>query len=174
MKNYFNLSKSNDSWLFYFKFPMLVLLAIFTLSACRSEDDEELEVPENTLVGIWQPYKLSQTATLSTGPYVDGVAYTSCQQRGRILFSADGTGNSKTYNEVGGACMLQDDSNFTYTFNPATMEFTITDAAGMKQTGMVKSLTNSELVYEVTGIYTFQGEPNVSVTTMITARKAKD
>ena len=174
MKNYFNSSKTNSSWLFYLKFPVLALLAILTLSACRTDDDEEIDIPENTIVGIWQPYKLSQNATLSSGPYVNDVAYTSCQQRGRIIFNMDGTATAKTYGETGGSCVLQDESNFSYTFNPVTMEFSITDAAGIKQTGLVRALSDSELVYEVSGTYTFQGEPNVKVTTMVTARRAKD
>ncbi len=174
MKNYFNRSKTNDFWLFYIKFPLLAILTMLTLSACRSDDDDEMELPENTLVGIWQPYKLEQSATLSTGSYENSVAYSSCQQRGRVIFNADGSANAKTYSETGGSCMLQDDTNFTYTFNPVTMEMTVTDAAGMKQTGLVKTLTDSELVYQVSGTYTFQGEPNIKVTTTVTARKAKD
>ena len=154
------------------KLPFLLLLLALTLVACRDNENEDR--PESDLFGLWQPYKMTQTATLSTGPYSVSTEYSICEQKGRILFTDDGLGNAKTYSEANGPCILQDDSNFTYTYDAVTNTLVITSANGTSQTGSIKELSESNLVYELVGSYDFQGEQDVTVTTTVTARKTKD
>lgn len=175
MKNLAKTSVLKSRPLIFLKFPLLLLLIFFSLMACRSsEDEDENEIPDNTIVGIWQPYKATMSGNTSAGTFVDSVVYTDCQQRGRMIFSAAETGTLKTYNSTNGNCTMQSETAFTYSFNTATNAITITEASGNKLTGTVKSLTTSELALELTGSTTFHGEPNVQVKTELTLRRTKD
>ena len=155
-----------------FFFPLFVLSLIFVLFSCRNDNDDQTEA-EN-LVGIWQPYKMNQKATLSTGNYDRTTDFTVCQQKSRIVFGADSNGSTKTYTDINDNCVLQGDANFRYTYDADSNILVITNADGSSQSGSVVELTNSALVYELTGTYDFEGENNVLVKTTFYARKTKD
>ncbi|WP_027375755.1 lipocalin-like domain-containing protein [Kaistella palustris] len=155
--------------------PLLLLMMFFTVSSCRSDDnsDEQQTATEN-LLGIWQPYRFNQTATLNSGTYNQTTDYTICQQKSRIYFSENNMGSTKLYGEENGNCVMQSNDNFTFSYDAQTKALTITNSDGTTQTGTVIRLTESELVYELTGTYDFQGQTNVAVKTTIYARKTKD
>lgn len=166
--------KSRLSGTFVWLLPILLLFVAVSLQSCRLDDDKNNNMEDQNLVGIWQPYRLNQKATLTTGAYDQTTEFTICQQKGRITFSDNNTGSSKTYADVNDACFLQDEANFTYIYDTNSNILTITNEDGTSQSGSVVKLTPSELVYELVGNYDFQGETNVQVKTTFYARRTKD
>lgn len=154
------------------RLPVLMLFVALALVSCRNDENDDR--PEADLFGLWQPYKISQSGTLNGTPFNEATELSVCEQKGRILFTNDGLGNAKTYSDANGNCILQDESDFTYTYDASTNTLVITGEDGTSQTGSIKELSESNLVYELVGTYDYQGQPNVTVTTVITARKTKD
>lgn len=153
-----------------FLIPLLCSMFLLIFSSCRKDDNETAQA---NLVGHWQPYKMTQSATLSTGPVSNTTDYTSCQQRSRVIFNANQSGSLITYNDENGACVKQGESSFTYTYTPDNNEISIKNPDGTTQIATVQSLTTSDLVAKTVSTFDFQGE-NVAVTTTIYARKAVD
>lgn len=149
--------------------PLFFLFMLISVFSCKNDDDDNME--KANLIGKWQPYKLSQSATLSTGPFNNTTDLNECQQRSRILFNSDNSGRSTLYSEENGTCSLQADSNFTYTFNPDNNDLTVKSPDGSTHSGTVESISSTNLVYKLVGEYDFEGEDNVRVTTIISARK---
>ena len=153
---------------------ILPLLMLLISVACRSNDDNVPMDNDEALIGIWQPYKYTQKATLSTGPYDQSTDLTVCQQKSRVIFEQNDAGTAKLYGEDSGTCTLQNEASFTYTYDNSSKMLTIKNSDGTSQTGTVKQLTESDLVYEQVGTLEIQGEPNVKVTTTIYGRRTKD
>lgn len=152
-------------------FPLLLLLMISV--SCRSNDEET--PPDNqALIGIWQPYKYNQKATLSTGPYDKTTDLTICQQKSRVIFDQNDAGTTKMYGEDNGTCTLQNEATFTYTYDASSKTLNIKNSDGTTQSGTIKQLSESDLVYELVGTLEIEGEPNVKVTTTIYGRRTKD
>ena len=154
--------------------PLFFLMIVLTAISCRDDDNKQEQVDMQNLIGLWQPYKFTQTATLSTGAYNQTTDYTVCQQKSRIIFSENNVGTAKVFGEENGSCVLQNTDNFTYDYNPGTKTLSVTSSDGSKQTGTVLKISTSDLVYELTGTYNFEGETNIAVKTTIYARKTKD
>ena len=149
--------------------PALFTFLLLFFFSCRNDDDDA----QSALIGKWQPYKMTQAATLSTGPVNYTTNFTECQQKTRITFNDETNGNSTVYGEEGGVCVQQENSNFTYTYNSSTGALVIDPANAEAQSGVVKTLTGSDLVYEMKGTYDFEGE-TVEVTTTFYTRKTNN
>ena len=144
------------------------LLLSFSFFSCNNDDDN---VERASLVSKWQPYKLTQSAVLSTGSVSNTTDFNDCQQRSRVTFNSDKSGNSTLYGYENRNCLIQADSNFKYSYNPDNNELVVRNPDGSTQTGTVQSLTATDLVYKLVGVYDYEGEENVEVTTIISARK---
>lgn len=167
-------NKSNVIALFLKILVLPFLIATLMLSSCRSDDDESAALPQQPLVGIWQPYKMMTRATLSTGPFSETTNYTICQQKSRIIFDDDKVGSAKIFNDEGTNCVLQNSFSFNYNYDPVTKVLTTENSDGTTTTGTVVQLTSTDLVYELTTVGEFQGEPNVTVSTTIYTQRTKD
>nr|WP_315025891.1 lipocalin family protein [uncultured Chryseobacterium sp.] len=100
---------------------LLLLFAgvlLFVATGCNNDNDN---VRESPLVGLWQPLKEVVT-TVKTGeqPISDQITYTDCQKQSRWWFSTETTGKKIDVTEPttpGGLCNILPDKNFTYTYD---------------------------------------------------------
>ena len=168
-------SKTPASKKFMLFIPILFLLMLLSFVSCRNNDDNPSDsTAAQNLIGIWQPYKMNQKATLTSGNYDQTTDFTICQQKGRIIFNDNNIGSVTTYSEINGTCVQQDKAMFTYVYDDNSKILTITNADGTKQAGTVIQLTPTDLVYELVGNYDFQGQTNVQVKTTFYVRRTKD
>ena len=117
------------------------IFALFT--SCRSDSDSDEQ--QLTLTGNWRPDKLMTTITSNGGTTTTTVVTNDCQQKSRLMFGTDTTGKIKYYDDSNGTCSVLFDLDLSYSYNPATKEFSIT-TNGNKMDGAVTTLTNNNMV----------------------------
>ena len=122
---------------------MSAAIILTLLMSCRS--DNESDSNQLMLNGNWRPDKIMTTTTANGGTTTTSVVTNECQQKGRITFLTNTTGNFKYYDTVNGTCSMIIELDFTYTYNPASRDFSIT-TNGNKMDGAVTTLTNNNMV----------------------------
>lgn len=134
------------------------------LMSCRSESDSESS--QLMLTGTWRPDRIVTTITANGGSTSSITEVNDCQQKSRIMFATESTGNLKYYDNVNTACSIIFDVDFTYSYNPSTKAFSIT-TNGNKMDGEVTSLTNDKMVV----YYVDKSNPQTTTKVEITATK---
>ncbi len=147
--------------------------AFFVLVSCRSNDEDTQDMNNAQLNGLWQPYKMTQAAVINGSNYNQTVEFSICEQKTRVLFN-NGAGSIKAFADSDGLCEEQPQQEFTYNYNADTKMLTVTNSNGDTQSGIVKTITESDLIYELKGTFDVPGQGNVSGTTTIYARRTKD
>lgn len=151
-------------------FPALILLFAGLFLSCRNDTVDNTPYTTN-IKGNWQPLKMVQSAALTSGTVTNVNEFSECQQRGRIILGDNNAGTAKVYGVNGTECTLVSSSTFTYTYDPSTNILIITNADATTQSGTVKTLTISDLVYTFTAVGDFQGQSNVTITTTLYFRR---
>ncbi len=157
-----------------YRYALLLFCGVFfVLASCRSNDEDSENMNDAQLNGLWQPYKMTQAAVINGSNYNQTVEYSICEQKTRVIFN-NGAGSIKAFADNNGTCEQQPLREFTYDYNADTKMLTVTYAGGDTQSGTVKTITDSDLIYELKGTFDVPGQGNVSGTTTIYARRTKD
>lgn len=140
-------------------FVISVALILGFLTSCRSDNNSESA--QLMLTGSWQPDKIVSVATPINGaPTTTTVVTNACQKKGRLVFNANSTGKVTYWDASSGTCIVTLQSDFTYSFNPDTKQFTITINNNTME-GAVTTLTDGNLV-----IY-YVDKSNASITNKV-------
>ena len=144
---------------------ILLLLAAFMLLvtiSCRGGDDNEAI---NPIVGKWAMQKYSYSYVQNGQTITEEDVANACERKSTVEFRADNKGTDISYSDDSGTCVLESQSEFTYSYNQSTGMLTISSPDGTESV-KVESLTNSEMVlsYETT-------EAGFPLTIKITVRK---
>ncbi|MCS3871592.1 hypothetical protein J3D55_004508 [Chryseobacterium ginsenosidimutans] len=93
-------------------------LSLFVATGCNNDDDEVMEAP---LVGVWQPIKkVVTTVAVGQPPVSDGISFdTTCQQTSRWTFASGSTGKRTDVGDTAtpGTCAPTFDRVFSYTYD---------------------------------------------------------
>ena len=124
-------------------FVISTAIILSFLMSCRSESDSESN--QMMLTGNWRPDKIVSVQTQDGTTTTTTIVTNECQQKGRLLFSSNATGNVNYWDDSGGTCAVALNVDFAYTFNPENKQFTITINNNTME-GVVSTLTNNNLV----------------------------
>ncbi|GAA4149111.1 hypothetical protein GCM10022217_00620 [Chryseobacterium ginsenosidimutans] len=95
-------------------------LSLFVATGCNNDDDEVVEAP---LTGVWQPIKeVVTTVAVGDPPVSDEITYTTCQKESRWRFNTETSGKRTLWGDTAtpGTCAITNDRNFTYTYDKGT------------------------------------------------------
>jgi hypothetical protein len=124
---------------------LALYFGVLLLSVSVSCKQDSEDIPQYTIEGTWQPYKIVET-TITNGVSDSQVYnFSVCQQNSRWLFNTNNTGNQKTNDDVNGNCDLILDDNITYTYDKIANALTITHQNGNVEYGRVVSQTASKM-----------------------------
>lgn len=140
---------------------------LLLMLSCRSEDDDS--VVQMNLKGSWRPDKIMTTTTQNGGSTTSTVITDNCQQKSRIVFSTDTSGNITYYDTINGTCGILITTDFTYSLNPQNNAFSIT-TNGNKMEGGVTTLSDTQLNF----YYIDKGNPTVTNRVEISATRVSN
>ncbi|MDQ0592661.1 hypothetical protein QFZ37_001030 [Chryseobacterium ginsenosidimutans] len=93
-------------------------LSLFVATGCNNDEDEVMEAP---LVGVWQPIKkVVTTVAVGQPPVSDGISFdTDCQKTSRWTFASEIAGKRVDMGDSSnpGTCAATFDRVFTYTYD---------------------------------------------------------
>lgn len=92
-------------------------LSLLVATGCNDDNDNVMEAP---LVGVWQPIKeVVTTVEVDEQPVSDVITYSTCQKESRWRFNTDVKGKRTDWDEnvTTGQCAIVSDKNFTYTYD---------------------------------------------------------
>ncbi|CAM3036905.1 hypothetical protein DRF59_11760 [Chryseobacterium flavum] len=92
-------------------------LSLLVATGCNDDNDNVMEAP---LVGVWQPIKeVVTTVEVDEQPVSDVITYSTCQKESRWRFNTDVKGKRTDWDEnvTTGQCAIASDKNFTYTYD---------------------------------------------------------
>lgn len=141
-------------------------LLLLTLS-CRSDDDNS--DGQMNLKGSWRPDKIMTVTTQNGGSTTSTVITDNCQQKSRIVFSTETSGNITYYDTINGECGVLIATDLIYSFNSQNNAFSIT-TNGNKMEGGVTTLSNTQLNF----YYIDKGNPNVTNRVEISATRVSN
>ena len=124
------------------------MAALLSLAACsrNSGTDEPTPQPASPIVGTWKftglKYINGANSTVFN-PY----AASNCEGQDTFVFKADGTAVETRHSLSGSNCVVDNTTNYTYSYNTQTKELTLTQGGGTPQTKEVIRLESNTLEY---------------------------
>ena len=128
------------------------MAALLSLAACsrNSGTDEPTPQPASPIVGTWK-FTGGKFISGANGTVFDLHTASNCQGQDTFVFKADGTAVETRHSLSGSNCVVDNTTNYTYSYNTQTKELTLTQGGGTPQTKEVVKLDNNtfEYVYNI-------------------------
>ena len=127
------------------KKALLMGVVALCLFSCKNDQDDD---SQSDILGKWQPYK-DVVYSGKTGLIIDKKTkdYTDCEKKSSVEFRSDNKFFASSYDDVDGGCVLDDQTNGTYSYNPSTKYISTTWDNETYKT-KVKSLSKTDLAIE--------------------------